>query len=39
MVNDVRRELLALAEIERDGIKKQNLKRTRMIRKYRIEKR
>jgi hypothetical protein len=38
MVNDVRKQLLALVEIKRDGIKTQNMKRTRMITKYRIEK-
>jgi hypothetical protein len=38
MVNGVRKQLLALAEIKRDGIKKENMKKTRMITKYRIEK-
>jgi len=37
MLNDVRKQLLALAEIKRDGIKTQNMKRTRMITEYRTE--
>ena len=37
MVNDVRKQLLVLAEIKRYVIKTQNMKITRMIRKYSIE--
>ena len=39
MTNDVRKQLLALAEIKRDGVKTRNMKIMRIVRKYSIEKR
>jgi len=37
-INDIRKELLALVEIKRDNRKAQNIKRTRLLKKYNIEK-
>jgi len=37
-INDIRKELSALVEIERDNKKAQNIKRTRLLQKYNIEK-
>jgi len=36
--NDIRKELSALVEIKRDNRKAQNIKRTRLLKKYNIEK-
>ena len=37
-INDIRKELSALVEIERDNRKAQNIKRTRLLKKNSIEK-
>ena len=37
-INDIRKELSALVEIKRDNRKVQNIKRTRLLKKYNIEK-
>jgi len=37
-INDIRKELSALVEIKRDNRKLQNVKRTRLLKKYNIEK-
>jgi len=37
-INDIRKELSALLEIKRDNRKTQNIKRTRLLKKYNIEK-
>jgi hypothetical protein len=36
-INDVRKELLALVEIQRDNRKVTNIKRTRLLKKYNVE--
>jgi hypothetical protein len=36
-INDIRKELSALVEIERDDRKVTNIKRTRLLKKYNIE--
>jgi len=37
-INDIRKELSTLVEIKRDNRKAQNIKRTRLLKKYNIEK-
>jgi len=37
-INDIRKELLVLVEIKRDNRKVQNIKRTRLFKKYNVEK-
>jgi len=37
-INDIRKELSALVEIKRDNRKAQNVKRTRLLKKYNLEK-
>ena len=37
-INDIRKELLALVEIKRENRKVMNIKRTRLLKKYNIEK-
>jgi hypothetical protein len=37
-INDIRRKLSALVEIQRDNRKVRNIKRTRLLKKYNIEK-
>ena len=36
-INDIKRELSVLVEIKRDSIRVQNIKRTRLLKKYNIE--
>ena len=37
-INDIRKELSVLVEIKRDNRKAQNIKRTRLLKKYSVEK-
>jgi 50S ribosomal subunit-associated GTPase HflX len=37
-INDIRKELSTLVQIKRDNRKTQNVKRTRLLKKYNIEK-
>jgi hypothetical protein len=37
-INDIRKELSVLVEIKRDNRRVQNVKRTRLLKKYNIEK-